>query len=204
MTRVVVTGIGIVSCIGNTTKDVINSLYNSKSGITFSEEYKELGFRSHVYGKPDINLEEKIDRRALRFMGDNAAYNHIAMEDAIKDARLSEDLVSKPETGIIMGSGGPSTKNIVQASEIYKMENDSYPPDCWETLKEEDYLEIKESITRNGSLNAHLMKMVKVGHFLLQAPKKWVVVQEKNLNTIRKLENIVDMDNQIQVENRTD
>ncbi len=120
MTRVVVTGIGIVSCIGNTTKDVINSLYNSKSGITFSEEYKELGFRSHVYGKPDINLEEKIDRRALRFMGDNAAYNHIAMEDAIKDARLSEDLVSKPETGIIMGSGGPSTKNIVQASETLK------------------------------------------------------------------------------------
>ena len=122
MKRVVVTGIGIVSCIGNTIKDVTDSLYNAKSGITFSDEYKKLGFRSHVHGKPQINLKEKIDRRVLRFMGDGAAFNHIAMEDAIKDANLSDDLVSNVDTGIIMGSGGPSTKNIVEAAEILKRE----------------------------------------------------------------------------------
>ena len=125
MKRVVVTGIGIVSCIGNTLKDVIDSLYNAKSGITFSKEHEELGFRSHVYGKPEINLEEKIDRRVLRFMGDGAAFNHIAMEDAIKDANLSEEQVSNVDTGIIMGSGGPSTKNIVEAAEILKKEKNS-------------------------------------------------------------------------------
>ena len=125
MKRVVVTGIGIVSCIGNTLKDVIDSLYNAKSGITFSKEHEELGFRSHVYGKPEINLEEKIDRRVLRFMGDGAAFNHIAMEDAIKDANLSEEQVSNVDTGIIMGSGGPSTRNIVEAAEILKKEKSS-------------------------------------------------------------------------------
>ena len=125
MKRVVVTGIGIVSCIGNTLKDVTDSLYNAKSGITFSKEHEELGFRSHVHGKPQINLEEKIDRRVLRFMGDGAAFNHIAMEDAIKDANLSEEQVSNVETGIIMGSGGPSTRNIVEAAEILKKEKNS-------------------------------------------------------------------------------
>ena len=125
MKRVVVTGIGIVSCIGNTIKDVTDSLYNAKPGITFSKEHEELGFRSHVYGKPEINLEEKIDRRVLRFMGDGAAFNHIAMEDAIKDANLSEEQVSNVDTGIIMGSGGPSTKNIVEAAEILKKEKNS-------------------------------------------------------------------------------
>ena len=125
MKRVVVTGIGIVSCIGNTIKDVTDSLYNAKAGITFSNEHKELGFRSHVHGKPDINLEEKIDRRVLRFMGDGAAFNHIAMEDAIKDANLAEEQVSNVETGIIMGSGGPSTRNIVEAAEILKREKSS-------------------------------------------------------------------------------
>tara|TARA_B100000029_G_scaffold492377_1_gene553609 strand:- start:38142 stop:40187 length:2046 start_codon:yes stop_codon:yes gene_type:complete len=123
--RVVVTGIGIVSCIGNNVKEVTDSLYNAKSGITFSKEHKDLGFRSHVYGKPDINLEEKIDRRALRFMGDGAAFNHIAMEEAIKDAKLPEDLISNVDTGIIMGSGGPSTRNIVEAAEILKKEKSS-------------------------------------------------------------------------------
>jgi len=123
--RVVVTGIGIVSCIGNTLKDVTDSLYNAKPGITFSKEHEELGFRSHVYGKPEINLEEKIDRRVLRFMGDGAAFNHIAMEDAIKHANLSEERVSNVETGIIMGSGGPSTRNIVEAAEILKKEKNS-------------------------------------------------------------------------------
>ena len=125
MKRVVVTGIGIVSCIGNTLKDVTDSLYNAKPGITFSKEHEELGFRSHVYGKPEINLEEKIDRRVLRFMGDGAAFNHIAMEDAIKHANLSEERVSNVETGIIMGSGGPSTRNIVEAAEILKKEKNS-------------------------------------------------------------------------------
>ena len=125
MKRVVVTGIGIVSCIGNTIKDVTDSLYKAKSGITFSKEHEELGFKSHVYGKPEINLKEKIDRRVLRFMGDGAAFNHIAMEDAIKDANLSDDLVSNVDTGIIMGSGGPSTRNIVEAAEILKKEKSS-------------------------------------------------------------------------------
>ena len=131
MKRVVVTGIGIVSCIGNTIKDVTDSLYNAKSGITFSAEHKKLGFRSHVYGKPQINLEEKIDRRVLRFMGDGAAFNHIAMEDAIKDANLSDDLVSNVDTGIIMGSGGPSTRNIVEAAEILKKEKSSKEGIIW-------------------------------------------------------------------------
>ena len=125
MKRVVVTGIGIVSCIGNTIKDVTDSLYNAKPGISFSEEHKELGFRSHVHGKPEINLEERIDRRVLRFMGDGAAFNHIAMEEAIKDADLPDDLISNNSTGIIMGSGGPSTKNIVEAAEILKKEKSS-------------------------------------------------------------------------------
>ena len=125
MKRVVVTGIGIVSCIGNTIKDVTDSLYKAKSGITFSKEQEELGFKSHVYGKPEINLKEKIDRRVLRFMGDGAAFNHIAMEDAIKDANLSEEKVSNVDTGIIMGSGGPSTRNIVEAAEILKKEKSS-------------------------------------------------------------------------------
>ena len=120
MKRVVVTGIGIVSCIGNAPDDVIDSLYNAKSGISFSEEYKQLGFRSHVFGKPNIDLKDKIDRRALRFMGDGAAYNHVAMEESIKDSNLSEDLVSNIDTGIIMGSGGPSTRAIVQAAETLK------------------------------------------------------------------------------------
>ena len=125
MKRVVITGIGIVSCIGNTIDEVVDSLYNAKPGITFSDEYEKLGFRSHVYGKPDINLQEKIDRRALRFMGDGAAFNHIAMEDAFKDSNLSDNLVSNVDTGIIMGSGGPSTRNIVQAAEILKREKNS-------------------------------------------------------------------------------
>ena len=121
MKRVVVTGIGIVSCIGNTIKDVTDSLYNAKPGITFSKEHEELGFRSHVYGKPEINLEEKIDRRVLRFMGDGAAFNYIAMKNAIEDASLNEDMVSNEMTGIIVGSGGPSTKNMFNAFDTAKL-----------------------------------------------------------------------------------
>ncbi len=116
--RVVVTGLGIVSCIGNNTDEVLASLKAGKSGITADDTYAEMGFRSQVSGKVDINLEEMIDKRMLRFMGDGAAYNHIAMEQAIKDAQLEEAQVSNPRTGIIMGSGGPSTRSQVAAADI--------------------------------------------------------------------------------------
>ncbi|MGE4314365.1 MAG: beta-ketoacyl-ACP synthase I [Pseudobdellovibrionaceae bacterium] len=116
--RVVVTGLGIVSCIGNTADDVTKSLKDGKSGISFSPEYAELGFRSQVHGKPVIDLEERIDRKMRRFMGDSAAYNHIAMEDAIADSGLEEKDIINPMTGIIMGSGGPSTRAIVEAADV--------------------------------------------------------------------------------------
>ena len=116
--RVVVTGMGIVSCIGNNVNEVLESLKAGKSGITFSPEYAEMGFRSHVYGKPNINLEDHIDKRMLRFMGDGAAYNHIAMEQAIADSGLGEDVISHERTGIVMGSGGPSTKAQIAAADI--------------------------------------------------------------------------------------
>ena len=88
MRRVVVTGMGIVSCIGNNKSEVLESLKAGKSGITYSNEYAEMGFRSHVYGKPNINIEDHVDRRFRRFMGDGAAFNYIAMEEAIKDSGL--------------------------------------------------------------------------------------------------------------------
>ncbi len=116
--RVVVTGMGIISCIGNDVQSVLASLKAGKSGITASEEYTELGFRSQVYGKPDIDLKEAIDKRVLRFMGEGAAYNHLAMEQAIADAGLEEHQVSNERTGIIMGSGGPSTAAQVTAADI--------------------------------------------------------------------------------------
>ena len=118
MRRVVITGMGIVSCIGNNVAEVLESLKAGKSGIVAAPEYASMGFRSHVHGKPQINIEEHIDRRLLRFMGDGAAYNHIAMNQAIKDAGLEEKDVSNERTGIIMGSGGPSTKNQVEAADI--------------------------------------------------------------------------------------
>ena len=113
--RVVITGLGIVSCIGNDQETVTNSLKSGKSGITFSEDYAERGFRSHVHGKPDINFSDHIDKKLMRFMGDGAAYNYIAMRDAIADAGLTENEVSNERTGLIMGSGGPSTKNMLWA-----------------------------------------------------------------------------------------
>lgn len=113
--RVVITGIGIVSCIGNNTKDVVTSLRNSTSGIVHAPEYAEMGFRSHVHGAVDINLEDHIDRRVMRFMGEGAGYNYVALDQAIKDAGLEEGDVSNPRTGIITGSGGPSTKNLTIA-----------------------------------------------------------------------------------------
>jgi 3-oxoacyl-[acyl-carrier-protein] synthase-1 len=118
MRRVVVTGIGIVSCIGNDQDEVLQSLKNGKSGIVFAPKYAEMGFRSHVHGAPNINLEEKIDRKLLRFMGDGAAYNYIAMDQAIRDAGLEEKDISNERTGLIMGSGGPSTKNLLEAFDV--------------------------------------------------------------------------------------
>ena len=120
MNRVVVTGLGIVSCIGNNQSDVIDSLKSLKSGITSAEEYEEFSFRSLVHGKPNIDISNEIDRRLLRFMGDGAAYNYIAMKDAIDDSGLENSDVSNEMTGIIVGSGGPSTQNLFKSSEIGK------------------------------------------------------------------------------------
>ncbi|MCK4945446.1 MAG: beta-ketoacyl-ACP synthase I [Alphaproteobacteria bacterium] len=118
MKRVVVTGIGIISCIGNDQDEVTQSLKDGKSGIVFSPKYAEMGFRTHVHGQPNINLTEKIDRRLLRFMGEGSAYNYLAMEQAIQDSGLEDKDVSNESTGLIMGSGGPSTKNLLQAFDV--------------------------------------------------------------------------------------
>src|SRR5512133_4063958 len=118
MRRVVVTGMGIVSSIGNNTQEVLASLYEAKSGITRSEKYAELGFRSQVQGAPTLNPSDVIDRRAMRFLGEGAAWNHVAMEQAIQDSGLSPEEVSNVRTGIIMGSGGPSARTIVEAADI--------------------------------------------------------------------------------------
>ena len=115
MKRVVVTGIGIVSCLGNSQEEVRQSLLNSKSGISFCEEYKEYNLKSHIHGKPKIKLEEHIDRKIIRFMGSGSAYNYIAMKQAIEDSGLEEKDVSNVLTGIVMGSGGPSIENVVLA-----------------------------------------------------------------------------------------
>ncbi|MFN3273534.1 MAG: beta-ketoacyl-ACP synthase I [Paracoccus sp. (in: a-proteobacteria)] len=118
MRRVVITGLGIVSPIGNTAEEVTESLRTGKSGIVAAPEYAEHGFRSQVHGMPQIVLEDHIDKRNLRFMGPGAAYNFIAMEQAIKDSGLEEGDVSNPRTGLIMGSGGPSTSNFFEAHRI--------------------------------------------------------------------------------------
>ncbi len=120
MRRVVVTGIGIVSSIGNNKQEVLNSLREGNSGIEFSEEYAELGLRSHVHGPVRLDPAEFIDRKIYRFMGDGAAYNYIAMQEAIADAGLQEPEISHERVGIVMGSGGPSTKDIVEAADILR------------------------------------------------------------------------------------
>ena len=120
MRRVVVTGIGVVSSIGNNKQEVTESLRNGKSGIRFTERYKELGFRSHVEGSIDINVEELIDRKLRRFMGDAAAFNYIAMREALDDAGLSEEEISDPRIGIIVGSGGASHENTVLMADILR------------------------------------------------------------------------------------
>ncbi len=116
--RVVVTGMGIVSSLGNNQAEVVDSLKEGRSGIKFVEEYKERGFRSHIHGEINIDLEEHIDRKIRRFMGDGAAYNYVAMQQAIEDAGLTEQEISHERTGLIMGSGGPSTRDLVESADI--------------------------------------------------------------------------------------
>lgn len=118
MRRVVITGLGIVSSLGNNKDEVKSSLYNASSGISFDQSQKEMGFRSQVSGQIDLNLEETIERKFLRFMGDGASYNYIAMNEAIEDSGLNEDQISNNMTGLIMGSGGPSTKSLLRAFDI--------------------------------------------------------------------------------------
>ena len=118
MKRVVITGIGVVSPLGNNKDEVTKSLHETKSGISFDESYQKMGFRSQVSGQLKINLEDAIDRKYLRFMGDGASYNYLAMLEAVKDAKLNEEEISNPEIGLIMGSGGPSTKSLLRAFDI--------------------------------------------------------------------------------------
>ena len=117
MRRVVVTGLGVVSCLGNNQDEVYQSLLNSKSGISFAEDYKEHNLRSHIHGKPNIKLEDHVDRKTIRFMGSGSAYNYIAMKEAISDSGLEEKDVSNFKTGIVMGSGGPSIENVIIAAD---------------------------------------------------------------------------------------
>jgi 3-oxoacyl-[acyl-carrier-protein] synthase-1 len=118
MRRVVVTGMGIVSSIGNNTQEVLASLREAKSGVVRADKYAELGFRCQVHGAPTLDPQEAVDRRAMRFLGGGAAWNHVAMEQAIRDAGLDDNEISHERTGIIMGSGGPSTRAIVESADI--------------------------------------------------------------------------------------
>jgi 3-oxoacyl-[acyl-carrier-protein] synthase-1 len=118
MRRVVVTGMGVVSSIGNNSQEVVASLREAKSGIVAAEDYSKLGFRSQVHGSLKIDLDAVVDRRARRFQGDGAGYCWVSMQQAIQDAGLEEKDISNPRTGLIVGSGGPSTKAIVGAADI--------------------------------------------------------------------------------------
>jgi 3-oxoacyl-[acyl-carrier-protein] synthase-1 len=120
MRRVVVTGMGVVSSIGNNKQEVLDSLKAGRTGIEYSEEYAELGFRSHVHGSIKLDIDAMLDRKLRRFMGDGAAFNYIAMKEAIEDAGLEEHEVSNERTGLIMGSGGTSTKDMCHAYAIAK------------------------------------------------------------------------------------
>ena len=120
MKRVVVTGLGITSCLGLDAESVTESLRTGRSGIRFKQEYADMGFRSHIAGSVDIDFKEHIDRKILRFMGDAAAYAYISMQQAITDSGLTEDQVSNPRTGLVMGSGGASSSNQVEAADILR------------------------------------------------------------------------------------
>ena len=115
MRRVAVTGLGIVSSLGDDKQEVVESLREGRSGISFCQEYQDLNFRSHVHGAPKVDIDAVVDRKQRRFMGDGAAYNYIAMQQAIADSGLEHDEVSNERTGMIMGSGGPSTRNLLSA-----------------------------------------------------------------------------------------
>jgi 3-oxoacyl-[acyl-carrier-protein] synthase-1 len=117
MRRVVVTGMGIVSSIGNNTQEVLASLREAKSGIVRADKYAELGFRCQVHGAPRLEPEEVVDRRAMRFLGGGGAWNHVAMEQAIRDSGVEEKEISNVRTGIVMGSGGPSCRAIIDAAD---------------------------------------------------------------------------------------
>jgi 3-oxoacyl-[acyl-carrier-protein] synthase-1 len=120
MKRVVVTGLGIVSSIGNNRDEVVESLKLGRSGIGFADIYRELGFRSHIHGAVKIDLDAHIDRKIKRFMGDGAAFNYVAMQQAIDDSGLEDSDISNERTGLVMGSGGPSTSNLVEAADILR------------------------------------------------------------------------------------
>jgi 3-oxoacyl-[acyl-carrier-protein] synthase-1 len=119
--RVAITGLGVVASIGNDKQAVLAALREGKSGIEFCDEYRELGLRSHIHGNVNLDTAEVVDRRIKRFMGDGAAYNYIAMQEAVADAGLEDSDISNPRTGLIMGSGGPSSSNLLFA---------------WDTLRE--------------------------------------------------------------------
>jgi len=121
MRRVVITGLGIVSCIGNNKEEVLDSLLNTKSGLVFSEEHKKYNFRSQVVGSiKNLDIDKHIDRKVKRFMGEGSAYSYIALKEAIKESGLEENEISNEKTGIIMGSGGPSIKNVYYAVDIIR------------------------------------------------------------------------------------
>ena len=120
MKRVVITGLGIVSSIGNNTDEVLASLKAGKSGITHSESFAEQGLKSNVWGKPTVEIKDHIDRKAVRFMGDAAGYAYIAMDQAVKDAKLTEEQISNVRTGIVAGSGGASSENIVASTDTLR------------------------------------------------------------------------------------
>ncbi|MEX6632638.1 beta-ketoacyl-ACP synthase I [Hyphococcus lacteus] len=123
MRRVVITGMGVVSSIGDNVEDVKQGLYEGRSGIARDESFAEHGFKCQVSARPKLNVEEILDRRTRRFMGEGAAWNYLTMREAIEDSGLTEDQISHPRTGIVMGSGGPSTKAIVEAADITRKNN---------------------------------------------------------------------------------
>lgn len=120
MKRAVITGLGIISSIGNNKEEVLASLQAGKSGITHSPEFAEQNLRSQVWGDLKINPAEHVDRKTMRFMGDAAAFSYLSMQQAIEDAKLAEDLVSNERTGLVVGSGGASSKNQVEAADILR------------------------------------------------------------------------------------
>ena len=123
MRRVVITGMGVISPIGNDVDEVAASLREGRSGIEFCQDYKDHGFRSHVHGSLKVDLDEAIDRKFRRFMGDGAAYNYLAMKQAIEDAGLTDDQVSNERTGMVMGSGGTSTRNLLLSTDTLREKN---------------------------------------------------------------------------------